>query len=95
MEYERQGQRSKGVCGLLKNDEMKYLNEGYLGVSDQVALVVRNSPFKPGRHRDLDLILGLERTPREGNGNPLRLPESSMDRVAWKATIHRVSKSQT
>ena len=95
MEHEWQGQRSKGVCGLLKNDEWLYLNEECLGISDQVALVVKNLSSKPGRHRGLDLILGLERTPREGNGNPLHLPESSMDRVAWRATVHRVSKTQT
>ena len=35
MEYEPQGQRSQGVCGLLKNDGWLYMNEGCLGVSDR------------------------------------------------------------
>ena len=39
---------------------------------------------------DLGLIPGLERSPGEGNGNPLQYSclENSMDRVAWRATIH-------
>ena len=33
----------------------------------------------------------------EGNGNPLQYPclEKSMDRGAWQATVHGVTKSQT
>ena len=39
----------------------------------------------------------LERSPGEGNGNPLQYSclESSMDRGAWKATVHGVAKSRT
>ena len=42
-------------------------------------------------------IPGSGRSPGEGNGNPLQYSslENSMDRGAWKATVHRVSKSQT
>ena len=43
---------------------------------------------------DLGLIPGSERSPGEGNGNPLRL-ENSIDRGAWWATVHGVAKSQT
>ena len=34
---------------------------------------------------------------RLGNGNPLQDPclENSMDKRAWQATAHRVTKSQT
>ena len=37
------------------------------------------------------------RSPGEGNGNPLQYPclENPMDREAWQATVHRVTKSQT
>ena len=37
------------------------------------------------------------RSPRVGNGNPLQYSclEHSMDRGAWQATVHRVTKSQT
>ena len=46
---------------------------------------------------DLGLIAGLERSPGEENGYPLQYSglESSMDRRAWQATVHRVAKSQT
>ena len=42
-------------------------------------------------------IPGLERSPREGNGNPVQYSclENVMDREAWQAIVHRVTKSQT
>ena len=41
-------------------------------------------------------ILGLGRSPGEGNGYLLQYSclESSMDRGAWQATVHGVPKSQ-
>ena len=46
---------------------------------------------------ELCLISGLGRSPGEGNGNPLQYSclENSMDRGAWKATVHGVTKSRT
>ena len=46
---------------------------------------------------DPDSIPGLGRSPGEGNGYPLQYSylENSMDRGAWWATVHRVTKSQT
>ena len=46
---------------------------------------------------DLGSIPGLGRSPGEGNGNPLQYSclENSMDRAAWWATVHGVTKSQT
>ena len=43
---------------------------------------------------DPDLILGLERSPGEGNGNPLQCSclENPMDRGAWWATVHEVQR---
>ena len=45
---------------------------------------------------DGGLILGLGRSTGEGSGNPLQYSclENPMDREAWQATIHRVSKGQ-
>ena len=44
-----------------------------------------------------DSIPQLGRFPGEGNGNPLQYSclENSMDRGAWWATVHGVTKSQT
>ena len=46
---------------------------------------------------DLGSIPGSGRSPGEGNGNPLQYSclENPMDRGAWWATVHRVTKSQT
>ena len=46
---------------------------------------------------DPSSIPGLGRSPGEGNGNPLQYPclENPMDRGAWWATVHGVTKSQT
>ena len=43
---------------------------------------------------DLGLIPGSERSPGEGNDNPLQYSclETSMDRGAWRATVHEVAK---
>ena len=40
---------------------------------------------------------GLGRSPGEGNSNPLQYSclENPMDRGAWQATVHGVTKSQT
>ena len=48
--------------------------------------------------REAGLIPGSERFPEEGNGNQLQyscLEENPMDRGAWQATVHGVTKSQT
>ena len=46
---------------------------------------------------DLGSIPGLGRSPGGGHGNPLQYSclENSMDRIAWWATVHGVSKSWT
>ena len=47
--------------------------------------------------KNLDLIPGSGRSPGVGNGNPLQYSylENPMDRAAWQATVHGVSKSWT
>ena len=46
---------------------------------------------------DLGSVPGLGRSLGEGNGYPLQHSglENSMDKGAWWATVHGVSKSQT
>jgi len=53
--------------------------------------VVKNLPADAG---NLDLIPGLERSPREENGNPLQYSclGNPMDRGAWRATVYGVTK---
>ena len=60
-------------------------------------LVVNSPPANAGDSRDAGLIPGLGRSPGERNSNPLQYSclENPMDRGAWWATVHGVSKSQT
>ena len=53
--------------------------------------MVKNPPAKEG---DMGLIPGSERSPGEGNGNPLQysLPGNPMVEGAWWATVHGVTK---
>ena len=46
---------------------------------------------------DLGSVHGLGRSPGEGNGYPLQYSclENPMDRGAWQATAHGVTKGQT
>ena len=65
--------------------------------ASQVAPVVKNPLADAGDIRDASSIPGSGRCPGEGNGNPLQYSclEHSMDRGAWRATVHRVAKSRT
>ena len=59
-----------------------------------VAQMVKASAYKAG---DLGSIPVSGRSPGEGNGNPLQYSclENPMDRGAWWAAVHGVTKSQT
>ena len=59
--------------------------------------MVTNQPAKSGDIRDVGSTPGLGRSPGEGKGNPLRCSclGYPMDREAWRATVHGVTKSQT
>ena len=65
--------------------------------ASQVILVVKNSPGNARDLRDTGLTPGSGRSPRGGYGNSLQYSslENPMDREAWPATDHRVSKSWT
>ena len=66
-------------------------------VYSQVALVVKNTPAKTGDLRNSGSIPGSGIFLGEINGNPLQYSclENSMDRGAWRATVHRVAESDT
>ena len=59
-----------------------------------MVLVVKNLPASAGDVRDMGSIPGWGRSPREGNGNPLQYSclKNPMDRGAWRAIVHRVTK---
>ena len=59
--------------------------------------IVKNPPTNAGGAGDADSIPGSRRFPGGGNDKPLQYPclENSMDREAWQATVHGITKSQT
>ena len=65
--------------------------------ASQVALVVRNLPANAGDTRDVGSVPELGRSHGGGHGKPLQdsCLENPMDRGAWWATVHRITKSQT
>ena len=76
------------------NQELSEVQAGFRkgrGTRDQIAKVSASNAGDPGS------ILGLGRSPGEGNGNPLQYSclENPMDRGAWQATVNRVAKSWT
>ena len=59
--------------------------------------MVKNLSANTGDTRDLGSIPGLGRSPGEGNGNSIQYSflKKTIDRGAWRATVHGVAKSQT
>ena len=59
--------------------------------------MVKNPPAIAGDIKDAGLIPGSGRSPAAGHGNPLQYfcLENPMDRGAWRATVHRLTKSLT
>ena len=63
--------------------------------ASQVVLVVKSPPANAGYLRDVGLIPGSGKSSGKGKGNPLWYSclENPMDRGAWHATVHGVTKS--
>ena len=78
---------------LLGQPTLLFMVIGLPGAS-QVLLVVKNPPANAGDVGDVCSISGLGRSPGKGNGNPLQCSclGSPMDRGAWRATVHGVSR---
>ena len=59
-----------------------------------MAQVVKNLPASAGDSRDVGLIPGSGMSLGGGNGDPLQYSclKNSMDREAWWATVHGVTK---
>ena len=66
-------------------------------VASQMALVVKNPPAAARDVRDAGSTPGSGRAPGEGNGNIFQYSGlgNPMDKGAWRATVYRVSQSQT
>ena len=62
-----------------------------------MVLVVKNPPANAGDIKDVGLISGSERALGKGDGNLLQYSclENTMDRGAWRAVAHSVTKSRT
>ena len=72
-------------------------SQSLLVVASQVALVVKNPLANAGDAGDKASIPELGRFPEGGHGSPLQYSclENPMDRVAWQAIDHGVTKSWT
>ena len=59
--------------------------------------IVFNPPASAGETRDAASIPESGRSPGGGHGNPLQYSglENPMDRGAWRATVHKITASQT
>ena len=59
--------------------------------------MVKNPPANIGDLRVMGSIPESGRSPGEGNGNSLQYSclENPIDRGAWQATVHGVTRSQT
>ena len=59
-----------------------------------LVLMVRNPLATAGDVKDVGSVPGSGRSPRGGHGNPLQYSYlgNSMDRGAWPAAVHRVTK---
>ena len=66
-----------------------YIYTGFPG-----GTVVKNSPASVEDIEDMGLVLGSGRACGRGNGNPLQYSYlgNPMDRGAWQATVHGVTK---
>ena len=90
----------------LKSDQSQGQNAGFI-IPRVTALPLQYMGFPGGtsgkepacqcRRHKRGLIPGSGRSPGEGNGNPLQdsCPENPLDRGAWRAIVHRVTKSWT
>ena len=62
-----------------------------------MALVVKNPPASGGDSRDVGLIPESGRSAGGGHGSPLQYSclQNPLDRAAWWAAVHGVTKSRT
>ena len=78
-----------------ESDTTEWLTLSLLGFPSGIA--VKNWPANAGDTRVAGSILGLGRSSRGGNDNPVQYSclDNPMDRRDWRATVHEVTKSWT
>ena len=90
-------QKPEFVLSCFKNESHLHYIQVKYSFASQVALLVKNLPASAGDIRGVGSIPGWGRAPRGGHGSPLRYSclENPMDRGAWWATVHSITKNQT
>ena len=83
------------VCIYVYIDIYKHIYIYIISCATQVVLVVKNLPANAGDIRDVGSIPGSGRSPGHGNSLQYSCLENAMARGIWRATVHRVAKSQT
>ena len=66
--------------------------------ASQIAVVIKNQPANAGDIRDMGSISGSGRSPGGGYHTPFQYSsslENHMDRVAWRAMVHRKTPYDT
>ena len=103
MSFKRWGVKRRSLPESKKHLAAQSLSSKWLAAhrslyqTSQMVPVVKNPPASAGDVRDVGLIPGLGRSPGIGNGNPLWYSclENPMNREAWWATAHGITKNQT
>ena len=99
--YLPQAKRSKHIRddqkAIIKNSCSSRLSFNTRNWASQVALVVKNPSANAGDISGAGSTLGSGRSPGGGHDNPLQYSclGNPMDRGAWRATVHGISKSGT
>ena len=62
-----------------------------------VIQLIKNTPANAEDTRDVGSIPGSGRSPRVGNGNPFQYSclKNPMEREAWQARVHGLTRSRT
>ena len=86
----------------MQQSESKQEVQSYRDLKSEVSYKYGFHDASDGREsvcnaEDPGSIFGSGRSPGEGNGNPLQYSglENSIDRGAWQATVHGVTRSWT
>ena len=81
-----------GKLNFIKIKDFMHQMTGFPGSS-----VVKSPPPNVGDAEDAGLIPGSGRSPGGGNGNPPQYScwDNTVDRGAWRATVHEVADSDT